>query len=252
MGAASDLLSGKIASNLPSGITDFVKDMSCILLGLLDHRHGCPSARRSASFVSYLKFRILHSNLVLGEFVELHQALNLEFIDVNTVCVGPEMETYGNELNDDLLHEVQNSTDEKGDDDLVDGHLPFFCRFAAIHMVACHSGEERDLNGQQPEKEGCRDFEGLPEIPPLLAIVGKDAREQTHGIRNALGYDLQLVSKVISTCSRGLTLPAHSVSQRISSQIPNQASLTPPTLAVLYMRKPSRTGTSRSNVGGVM
>jgi hypothetical protein len=95
----------------------------------------------------------------------------------------------------------------------------------------------------------------LSHISPFLAVVGEEAGYDPNWpgqtFRKKL-WDCN-VSEVLDKKEIGkLTLPAHSVSHTISSQIQNHISWTPPTEAFLKIKAPRRIGMRIMRTNGVM
>ena len=143
----SHRLPSKIPSYLTSNISDFVEDLTSILLRFVDVRHRGPSSGGRSGLIHF-KFGIFHGNLVLRKYVQFHQARYLEFIDFNPIGICPKMKANGNQLNDELLNEVQTRSDEERDDNFVNCKLPRPRRFVTIQMMVLHGWEKGDLDGK--------------------------------------------------------------------------------------------------------
>ncbi len=81
-------------------------------------------------------------DLLLGVYIQLDQAGNLKLVDFNPIRIGSKMEADSNELYNDLFEEVQASSNEDRDNDLVDDDLPVPGRLVAIQMVVLHRRKE--------------------------------------------------------------------------------------------------------------
>jgi hypothetical protein len=119
-------------------------------------------------------------------------------------------------------------------------------------VVVCHCWEERHFNGQPPEEQGGWEFELLAHVSPFLAVVGEEGGDETDRPGEKFGEYLQWVLVVVIMETRILTLPAHSVSHTIISQIENQTSLTPPTFAFGNAKIPTIKGMRIKSTMGVM
>jgi len=137
MSASLDSLSREISSYLACNVTNLIECLASILLSLIDILHWSSRARRRSSLVEF-ELGIFHGNLFLRINIQLDQARDLELVDLNSISICPEMETDGDELNDDLLDEVQGQSNENGNYDLVDRGFPGTCSTISVCMMVLH------------------------------------------------------------------------------------------------------------------
>jgi hypothetical protein len=93
----------------------------------------------------------------------------------------------------------------------------------------------------------------LAHVPPLLAVVGEETRNEANRPRKEFCEHLQWTLVLVDVERRRiLTLPAHSVSHTIMSHMENQTSSTPPTLASGKANNPTNNGMRIRSTMGVM
>src|SRR3954454_18149504 len=90
------LLSSEIASHSTGNIADLCKCLSSSSLYFVCIHSGGSSTRGRTR--GLLKFRVFCRNLLLGIRVQLRQAANLEFVQLDSIGVRAEVKGDGNQL----------------------------------------------------------------------------------------------------------------------------------------------------------
>jgi len=140
----------KVSSYRTSDIADLVADLVQCTLGhlvglsggLARIVEGSPDSGGSLLGPLFSEGVILLLDATARPGVQLNQAANLKLVDLNSIGISAQVEANGDELNDDLLDQVEDSPDEDDDNDLVERVFPAASGLIAIHVMVLHGGQE--------------------------------------------------------------------------------------------------------------